>query len=677
MKLNKFISLFLITALVLGVLPFTIFAEAADPLAALGGGNEEDPYIIDSVEDWQTVSALTDYTNVGKYFKLGADIGAETGEPTALRALFSKGFTGLNLNGNNKTIQNVTFTTSLIANEATTASIYDLTVKNAFYNGDGTNGYGAILVGLAKGVSVFTDVTVEGSTVSAKTSMGILAGEVSWGELTATNCCVVGCTVKKPHTGWQEGMGAFVGKIYGSAATFNTCTLDGIALVDKNGAEYSDDRVGTIVGNINLGGSNKATKFIGCVIDCKNADISAKKKIGTGSVAELDIAVINIPGVTDPFASLGKGTAIEPYIIDSVEDWELIHNTESYLGAGSRFKLGADIGSPDGAPITLGALFTKSFDGLRLDGNGKTIQNVSFTDSALIAPTSSNCQISNLTVKNANFAGSGQNYGAILIGKAAGNTVITGVTVESSLAGAVTSKGILIGEVSYGNATVTDCSVVDCTVKHTSGWSEGMGALVGKINQSTATFTSCTVTNIAIVGKAYTETRIGSVVGNIASSNVYFNGCVLDCSTDTSGVSAKMALIGMGSAKEMGITVKNSRHINFQTTAPDENGNFKMRCFVYFTEAERDAEFKVSITKNSEGFVEGGCQTLQYLWGYEGNVQCLYDPESYGGVGFRYFTADATAEEVTYDIEIRYEVNGVTYLNQGVARMSATGLLVR
>ena len=570
----------------------------------------------------------------------------------------------------------MTFPTSLIANEATTATIYDLTVENATYNGDYSNGYSAILVGLAKGANAFTNVTVENSTVSAKTSSGVFVGEVSWGELTATDCRVTGCTVKKAYSGWQEGMGAFVGKIYGSAATFNTCTLDGVVLVDKNGAAYSDDRVGTLVGNINTGGSNKVTKFIGCVIDCKNVDVSAKKKVGTGSVAELDIAVINIPGITDPFASLGKGTASEPYIIDSVEDWELVHNTESYLGAGSRFKLGADIGSSDGEPITLGALFTKTFDGLRFDGNGKTVQNVRFSDNALIAPVSANCQISSLTFKNVSYTGGGGDFGAILIGKATGSTVLTDVTVDSCLAGGVTSKGILIGEVSYGTATVTDCSVTNCTVKHVKGWSEGMGALAGKVNQSTATFTGCNVANITISGKAYTETRIGSVVGNIANSNVYFNRCVLDCAADTTGVNAKMALIGMGSAKTTDITVKNSRHINFQATAPDEDGNFKMRYFVYFIEAEREAEFKVSITKNSEGFVDGSCQTLQYLWGYEGNVQRLYDPESYGGVGFRYFTANAISEAATYEIEISYEVNGVTYVNQGVVSLSDTGSLV-
>ena len=677
MKINKLLSLVLAVLLAFSVLPFSVYAEGGDPLAALGGGTEEDPYIIDSVDDWQTVSALTDYTNVGKYFKLGADIGAETGEPVALGALFSSAIANLNLNGNNKTVQNVTFKTSLIANEANSANIYDLTVKNAAYNGDSTNGYSAILAGLAKGASVFTNVTVENSTVSAKTSMGIFAGEVSWGALTATNCRVVGCTVRKAYTGWQEGMGAFVGKVYGSAATFNTCTLDGVALVDKDGAAYSDDRVGTLVGNINAGGSGKLTKFIGCVIDCKNVDVSAKKKVGVGSVAELDIAVINIPGVTDPFASLGKGTAAEPYIIDSVEDWELVHNAASYLGAGSRFRLDADIGSPDGEPITLGALFTKTFDGLRLDGNGKTIQNVVFSDNALIAPVSSNCQITSLTFKNISYTGNGGDYGAILIGKATGNTQLADITAESCLAGGVTSKGIFIGEVSYGTATVTDCSVTNCTVKHVKGWSEGMGALAGKVNQSTATFTGCTVAGITIAGKAYTETRIGSVVGNIANSNVYFSECVLDCAADTTGVNAKMALIGMGSAKETDITVKNSRHINFQTTAPDENGNFKMRCFVYFTEAERESGFTARITKNSESFAEGSCQTLQYLWGYEGNVQRLYDPESYGGVGFRYFTADAITEAATYDIEIRYEINGVTYVHQGVARVSATGALVK
>lgn len=681
MKVNKLISVWLAAVLLMGAIPMTVFAEA-DPLATLGGGTEESPYIIDSVDDWQTVSALTDYSNIGKYFKLGADIGTADGDPIALGSLFSSTLVGLNFDGNEKTVQNVTFTAgALLAPITDSCTVKDLTVKNATRIGTGESTQSGVLIGRADGTNVLTDVSVEASSVFGVTSTGILIGEVNWGAATLTDCSVTDCTVQLSHTGWQEGMGALLGKANKSEMLFTNCTVNGISFIGSDGAPYSDARVGVLLGKVDPGNTGKQTKFIGCVIDCGTTDVSTMSKVGNGSVAELDVAVINIPGVTDPFASLGKGTMAEPYVIDSVEDWQLVHNTASYVGAGARFQLGADIGTESGEPIKLGALFTSALDGLRFDGNGRTVQNVIFTDGALIAPASNNCTVSNLTLKNVMYTGDGTNdYGAILLGKAAGSTVLTNITVEESLAGGKTSMGILIGEISYGTATVTGCDVNGCTVKKAhDGWQEGMGALAGKVNYSTATLTDCRAERISLVdsnGNTYTDARVGLLVGNNAGSAVTVSESVVDCGSDTAGTMAARALIGKGDIIAENVTVLNGRRVKLQTTAPDGNNNFKIRCYIYSTEAEKDAQFNASIKKDSDTLASGVCESADFLWGYEGVVQSLYAPSAEGGTAYRYFTAtDVCTAAATYEVEFRYTVSGITYLVQGVAELSETGTL--
>ncbi len=127
---------------------------------------------------------------------------------------------------------------------------------------------------------------------------------------------------------------------------------------------------------------------------------------------------------------------------------------------------------------------SNSFDGV-FDGCDYTIKNwtVDNQDKPLaLFRTTKNARIKNLTIDNFIIGAdttNGNNY-SVLIGLIEGDdVVIDKVSIKNSVLTGQETMGVIVGAMSEGQLTITNCNVEDITIKNAEGYTEVVGILIG------------------------------------------------------------------------------------------------------------------------------------------------------------------------------------------------------
>ena len=213
----------------------------------------------------------------------------------------------------------------------------------------------------------------------------------------------------------------------------------------------------------------------------------------------------------------GSGTSANPYVINTVNDWNTAATTEMYYSNGSNYvyiKLGADLNF-SGKTFNIYGLSASGLATARMihfDGQGHTISGVTVSKSgsaeiaALFGGLSAGGSISHLTVASSSF----QAY-----------KYVAGIVADN-------------------NGTVSDCHVASTvTLKVSNTYCGGIVARNYTPNSSTGgTVTGCTVgACLQLPSRTMNKTAFGGIVGDQNSagtiSNCLFNGTVTVYDGDT------------------------------------------------------------------------------------------------------------------------------------------------
>lgn len=230
----------------------------------------------------------------------------------------------------------------------------------------------------------------------------------------------------------------------------------------------------------------------------------------------------------------GAGTEASPYIIDNAEKFKGLSNS-----SGMYYQLSRDLDFTNIAftPIT-------TFEGT-LDGNGKTISNLTFTvgDGNGGIFGTNNGTIKNLTVDGGTVTKTGNldnNEGTGILAGVNNNNISNCIIKNSSLSASLSSKG-------------TDV---------------GIGLLVGT-NNSGKTISECTVDASRLSVNGTNNAHIGGLVGYNLTGNIKFS-FVKSATNITYTSTASEANIGGLIGRNKGGTIKGcSTNINIITNEPD------------------------------------------------------------------------------------------------------------
>lgn len=230
----------------------------------------------------------------------------------------------------------------------------------------------------------------------------------------------------------------------------------------------------------------------------------------------------------------GAGTEASPYIIDNAEKFKGLSNT-----SGMYYQLSRDLDF-NGIDFTT----ISTFDGT-LDGNGKTISNLTFTvgDGNGGIFGTNNGTIKNLTVDGGTVTKTGNldnNEGTGILAGVNNNNISNCIIKNSSLSASLSSKG-------------TDV---------------GIGLLVGT-NNSGKTISECTVDASRLSVNGTNNAHIGGLVGYNLTGNIKFS-FVKSATNITYTSTASEANIGGLIGRNKGGTIEGcSTNINITTNEPD------------------------------------------------------------------------------------------------------------
>ena len=213
-----------------------------------GDGTEQNPYIIDSTDDWDALATNITYFNLfngysGKFIRLDADIDVTKIMGTmSAQATQGNAFCGT-FDGNSHTI---TATISDTEHQGTAPFCYikNATIKNLIVNGTITAGtmlHAAALVGFADGTSRIENCKVT-ANVSGGSHIGGIMGHGLDGDIT-----INGCVFSGTMTGGATAKGAIVGWGNNGTKTVTNCiylmpegqSTTGLDLVKKHGGSES------------------------------------------------------------------------------------------------------------------------------------------------------------------------------------------------------------------------------------------------------------------------------------------------------------------------------------------------------------------------------------------------------------------------------------------------------
>lgn len=288
-----------ITTVLTVLLVCTALIGSASAFAG-GDGSSGNPYQITNATELQS---MKDYT--GHYFILNNDIDCSgVSSWTPIGEYATTPTYQSHLNGNGKTIKNLTFSTSteyagIFGCVTNGFSLSNCTFDNIEHNSEEYNT--SIICGGVYGASTpvtITNVTLQNSKESAeKGTVGGIVGKVHSSTLTCSNCDIKNSMISSSDAG--------VGGIMGMATSYSTCTLDncksencllkvGFFLV--GGIVGTSESYATLIINSNCESKNN-------IITCQNydsvggilgwADSHAICKISEGASAGNGVKVTN------------------------------------------------------------------------------------------------------------------------------------------------------------------------------------------------------------------------------------------------------------------------------------------------------------------------------------------------------------------------------------------------
>ena len=390
-----------------------------------GSGTQEDPYLIYDIFDWNLFTQRVNNGVIyeGEFVKLMADIGNES-SPVITTAGHHNNNTSSDdsdrpfmgtFDGNGKTIT-VDYT---FANyyEAIFPYLINATIKNLNISGNITlTGYGSQHCGGLAGyvtatsgggnniIDCYSNVTIyadRSSVVAGFPQYGTFIGYYG-----SNNCNVTRCTFAGKLKGTADYIRGFVGSTNSSYLTLTDC-LFAPSEVDNSNPENS----------YTFAYINWNPLFIRCYYTQPLGEVQGNKAYSSSEAAAADtecniVAKTFTGNLTYYVAELeGSGTQASPYLIKSVDDWNLFAKTvsEGRTYANEYVKLMTDLGD-DTTPITTKAGKTSysDFSG-NFDGNGKTI-HICYNETVTSNSDSPNysavfMSLNNGTVKNLKVTG--------------------------------------------------------------------------------------------------------------------------------------------------------------------------------------------------------------------------------------------------------------------------------
>ncbi len=531
-----------------------------------GSGTEEDPYIINNVDD---MKSATLYSNQTKYFKLNSDIDFSNQHFYSF-ASFNGVFDGNNhtlsnintvygvFTGNSGTIKNLIIdkanvygknTVGIITN-TNTGTIENIKITNSSLTGLGNGGGIGLIAGNNTGT--ITNVVTNNNVVEGVDNVGGIAGINNKTITTAVSNNTITCT--------GTNCGGIMGRVYNGCSASSLISSSNIIGNKSVGGLVGDTRYGTSTTGLVIGGTLSGTSSVGKLVGYQYsggvsglAFENVKRVInGVEDTAEdsttiqtdflneintYDIVVDTwINGTTNnyyfdydsltkvvsikPSSTIvstltGSGTEEDPYIINNVNDMK---SATLYSNQTKYFKLNSDIDFSNQIYYVF-----SDFNGV-FDGNNHTLSNIKLNTAYAGLFRNNTGTIKNLKINKAIVTGSSKNIYSGIITNTNSGTIENIEITNSSLTGLGSGGGIgLIA----GNNTGTITNVV--TNNNVVKGVDNVGGIAGLNNKTITTAVSnntitCTGTNCGgIMGKVYNGC---SATDLISSSNIIGNKSV-------------------------------------------------------------------------------------------------------------------------------------------------------
>ncbi len=531
-----------------------------------GSGTEEDPYIINNVDD---MKSATLYSNQTKYFKLNSDIDFSNQHFYSF-ASFNGVFDGNNhtlsnintvygvFTGNSGTIKNLIIdkanaygknTVGIITN-TNTGTIENIKITNSSLTGLGNGGGIGLIAGNNTGT--ITNVVTNNNVVEGVDNVGGIAGINNKTITTAVSNNTITCT--------GTNCGGIMGRVYNGCSASSLISSSNIIGNKSVGGLVGDTRYGTSTTGLVIGGTLSGTSSVGKLVGYQYsggvsglAFENVKRVInGVEDTAEdsttiqtdflneintYDIVVdtwingttnnyyfdydsltkvVSIkPSTTIASTLTGSGTEEDPYIINNVSDMK---SATLYSNQTKYFKLNSDIDFSNQIYYVF-----SDFNGV-FDGNNHTLSNIKLNTAYAGLFRNNTGTIKNLKINKAIVTGSSKNIYSGIITNTNSGTIENIEITNSSLTGLGSGGGIgLIA----GNNTGTITNVV--TNNNVVKGVDNVGGIAGLNNKTITTAVSnntitCTGTNCGgIMGKVYNGC---SATDLISSSNIIGNKSV-------------------------------------------------------------------------------------------------------------------------------------------------------
>ena len=154
----------------------------------------------------------------------------------------------------------------------------------------------------------------------------------------------------------------------------------------------------------------------------------------------------------------------------------------------------------------------------------------------------------NMTIKNINFSGSGEDNGAGLIATAK-NVTIKDLNIEGGTVTGEDFAGALVSYFSGDNNTVSNVHIKGVTVKNTTTDNGAVGGLVGRVYGAT------TITGCSVEGNISGRSKLGGIVG-FANKNIEINSTTFEGNITSEGYPSEAHAGGIIGYTNGGNTVK-------------------------------------------------------------------------------------------------------------------------
>ena len=217
------------------------------------------------------------------------------------------------------------------------------------------------------------------------------------------------------------------------------------------------------------------------VVSYPNANVRRNWRtnlVGALLTDQTNIVVEILPGFADQYdVELWDGQAKQPAVVNGI--YQINDAAELAWFFGKKMDKSAillndiNLAGLTVTPINGGIPVSSMSESGRqvFDGNGKTISNftVSTTDmSGGLFATLTSDTVKNLTIDGATVVvdGNGEQYAAIVAGKAYGQCVFENVTVKNSKVDGINKVGAIVGHIEDAELTIANCTIENTTVEN-------------------------------------------------------------------------------------------------------------------------------------------------------------------------------------------------------------------